>query len=409
MTGCWLGWLGIVRMGLVQTAIGAIAVLTTVTLNRIMVVEMALPAGLPAAFIAWHYFVQLSRPGWGHRSDRGHNRVRWILLGMGILALGALLAVDATIAMKDAPVLGVGLGIVAYTMIGGGVAASGTSLLALLSTRVEPARRPAAAAIAWIMMIAGIVLTAGVAGQMLDPFSPQRLVAVASCLVAIALIVVLLAVRGMTAGSSSLKTETSLKTMEAPSGFIKTIRQTWRERLAREFAIFIFISMLAYSAQELILEPYAGLVFGMSLGKSTQLAGIQHAGVLVGMVLAGGLGTYVRGDRTLFMRRCTFWGCLASAAALVGLAVAGFLAWPLMPLVFALGLANGAFAVSALGLMMSFAGREGQCREGIRVGVWGGRAGERLWPWRFHRSDGAVPDAPMGGNGADGFRRCFRG
>ena len=39
-----LGWLGIVRLGLVQTALGAIVVLTTSTLNRVMVVEMALPA-----------------------------------------------------------------------------------------------------------------------------------------------------------------------------------------------------------------------------------------------------------------------------------------------------------------------------------------------------------------------------
>ena len=39
-----LSWLGIVRMGLVQTGLGAIVVLTTSTLNRVMVVELALPA-----------------------------------------------------------------------------------------------------------------------------------------------------------------------------------------------------------------------------------------------------------------------------------------------------------------------------------------------------------------------------
>ena len=42
-----LSWLGIVRLGLVQTALGAIVVLTTSTLNRIMVVELALPAMIP--------------------------------------------------------------------------------------------------------------------------------------------------------------------------------------------------------------------------------------------------------------------------------------------------------------------------------------------------------------------------
>ena len=65
-----LGWPGIVRLGLVQSAIGALAVLATSLLNRVMVVEYALPAALPAGLVAWHYAVQLSRPAWGHGSDR---------------------------------------------------------------------------------------------------------------------------------------------------------------------------------------------------------------------------------------------------------------------------------------------------------------------------------------------------
>jgi BCD family chlorophyll transporter-like MFS transporter len=368
-----LGWLGIVRLGLVQSAIGAIAVLTTATLNRVMVVEMALPASLPAGLVAWHYAVQLSRPRWGHSSDSGRNRAPWIVYGMGILALGAILAANATIAMQASPILGTILGIFAFAMIGGGVAASGTSLLALMATRVRPDRRPAAAAIAWVMMIVGIVITAGVAGHLLDPFSAQRLVLVASAISGIAFLVTLLAVRGVEAGAGA--EQDAVEQRPAPTAsFTATIRQIWQERLAREFTIFVFVSMLAYSAQELILEPYAGLVFGFSLGQSTQLAGFQHGGVLVGMVLVGLSGTLVRGDKTALMKKCTAVGCVASAAALIGLAAAGFApagTWPLPPTVFALGFANGIFAVSALGLMMSFAGASRKSGEGIRVGVWG--------------------------------------
>ena len=64
-----LGWLGIVRLGLVQTALGAIVVLTTSTLNRVMVVELALPATLPGALVAMHYAVQVLRPRLGYGSD----------------------------------------------------------------------------------------------------------------------------------------------------------------------------------------------------------------------------------------------------------------------------------------------------------------------------------------------------
>jgi len=57
-----LGWLGIFRLGLVQTALGAIVVLTTSTINRVMVVELAMPAMLPGALVGLHYAVQLLRP-----------------------------------------------------------------------------------------------------------------------------------------------------------------------------------------------------------------------------------------------------------------------------------------------------------------------------------------------------------
>jgi BCD family chlorophyll transporter-like MFS transporter len=60
--GAFLGWFGIVRLGLVQAAIGAIVVITTSILNRVQVVELALPALLPGVLVAIHYFVQVLRP-----------------------------------------------------------------------------------------------------------------------------------------------------------------------------------------------------------------------------------------------------------------------------------------------------------------------------------------------------------
>jgi BCD family chlorophyll transporter-like MFS transporter len=351
-----LGWLGIARLGLVQSAIGAVVVLMTSTLNRVMVVEMALPASLPAALVAWHYALQLSRPRWGYGFDGARNRGQWIIVGMGVLVLGAILAANATAIMIETRFWGIVLGIFAFAMIGAGVAGSGTSLLALMASRVAPERRPAAAAIAWTMMIFGIVLTAGVSGQLLDPYSPQRLVLVASGISAIAFVVTLLAMRGM--GTTPDPSEDAGEASEAEP-FLDSLKSIWREPLARSFTIFVFISMLAYSAQELILEPYAGLLFGYSLGQSTQLAGFQHGGVLVG-------------DRTRFMKGCTVAGCCASAAAMTGLIAAGLATptWPLPPIVFGLGFANGIFACSALGLMMSFATAQGGGL-GIRMGLWG--------------------------------------
>ena len=42
------GWLAIIRIGLVQASIGALVMLTTAVLNRLMVVEFQLAAAIPA-------------------------------------------------------------------------------------------------------------------------------------------------------------------------------------------------------------------------------------------------------------------------------------------------------------------------------------------------------------------------
>lgn len=363
-----LSWLGIIRLGLVQSALGAIVVLTTSTLNRVMVVEYALPAMLPAALVAWHYAIQLSRPRWGYGSDMGHRRTPWIIGGMGVLALGGVLATDATLLMPSSPVAGILLGVLAFTLIGAGVGASGTSLLALLATRTAPERRPAAAATTWIMMIVGIVVTAGVSGALLDPFSPQRLAFVAAGVAGAAFLTTLFAVWGV-----ERTTEEPAAESEAKPPFATVLREIWAEPLARRFTVFVFISMLAYSAQDLILEPFAGLRFGMTPGQSTQLSGVQHGGVLLGMILVGMFGTRFGDRRRAWMRQWTIAGCVGSALALGALAFASAAGpgWPLAPTVFLLGFANGVFAVSAIGSMMGLAGAGRDGREGVRVGVWG--------------------------------------
>ncbi|WP_163360438.1 PucC family protein, partial [Klebsiella aerogenes] len=67
--------------------------------------------------------------------------------------------------------------------------------------------------------------------------------------------------------------------------FREELAGIWREKEARRFAIFIFISMLAYSAPDLILEPFAGAGFSMTPGETTRLAGYQHTGTMIGMIL----------------------------------------------------------------------------------------------------------------------------
>jgi MFS transporter, BCD family, chlorophyll transporter len=365
-----LGWLGIIRLGLVQSALGAVVALTTSTLNRIMVVEMALPAVLPAALVAFHYAVQLSRPRFGYGSDIGARRTPWIVGGMSLLCLGALAATDAALMMKDFPALGLALSVIAYGMIGAGVGASGTSLLALLATLTAPSRRPAAASLTWILMIFGIVVSSIAVAVMIKPFSAQALIVAVTVVTSAAFLLTVFAVHNV---------EPFLAPGERPveegpkQSFPDAVREIWAEPLARRFTIFVFVSMLAYSAQDLIMEPFTGLVFGLTPSQSTGLSGMQNVGVLIGMILTGALGGRNVGGREGFLRIWAVAGCIGSAAMLAAMAVAARVGpgWPLAATLIALGFCNGVFAVAAIGSMMTLAGAGRNGREGTRMGVWG--------------------------------------
>lgn len=379
MSARTLSWIDIIRLGFVQAALGSVVVLTTSTLNRVMVVELGLAAMVPGFLIALHYAVQMSRPRWGFGSDEGGRRTPWIIGGMATLVLGAWLAAGAVVVYPDNATGAAAMALAGFVLIGVGVGAAGTSLLAFLATHVAPARRAPAAASVWLMMIAGFIVTAATTGALLDPYSPGRLMMIATGVGCAAFLVALVSLGGI---ERRLKTSTpSVSVAPTNASAQPAVKQSfgdalagvWAEPSARRFTIFVFVSMLAFSAQDLILEPFAGLVFGMTPGQSTSLSGVQHSGVFAGMALIGIAGNIIAKRYPGIMRVFTVGGCLASALALFALAIGGLYApaWPLKANVFALGFANGVFAVAAIGSMMGLASEGQKKREGTRMGLWG--------------------------------------
>ncbi|MDX5382638.1 MAG: BCD family MFS transporter [Rhodobacterales bacterium] len=358
-----LSWLSIIRLGLVQMCLGAVVVLTTSTLNRLMVVELALPALLPGFLVALHYGIQITRPNWGYRSDTSGNRTRWIIGGMAILSSGAFIAALSIPVLENSFAPGLALSILAYAMIGLGAGASGTSLLALLATATAPRRRAAAATITWLMMIFGIAVTAGTVGANLDPYSHTLLMWIVAIVTVGAVVVTTLAIWRVERGVDAQPEPDRMP-------FAEGLREVWSEPKARMFTLFVFLSMTAYFMQELILEPYAGLVFAFTPGQSTSLSGAQNGGVFVGMLSVGIAAT---GLRLGSLRSWVVAGCLGSAASLGLLTLLGPIGpgAPLVPAVVTLGFFNGMFAVAAIGSMMALAGEGRGAREGTRMGLWG--------------------------------------
>lgn len=370
-----LSWLGIMRLGLVQTALGAVVVLTTSTINRLMVVELALPAMVPGALVALHYAVQILRPRMGYGSDVSARRVPWIIGGMVVLAAGGVLAALATALMVQSFAAGLALAIIAFLAIGAGVSAAGTTLLVLLAKLTAKDRRAAAATIVWLMMIAGFAVTAIVSGRFLDPFSFTRLVGVTAVVGVLAVTVSIVATWGIERAAHEVPAEEGRGVAKPP--FREAIAEVWADSQARLLTIFIFVSMLAYSTQDLILEPFSGLVFGFTPGQSTALSGVHHGGVFAGMVLVAVVTTAIGGRWLGSLKVWTVGGCLASAVALGAIILSGLSGpgGPLKASVFALGIANGSFAIAAIGTMMSMAGEGKGGREGTRMGLWGAAQG----------------------------------
>ena len=358
------GWTSVLRLGAVQACLGGLIVLITATMNRVMVVELQLPAMVPGALVALHYAVQLwLRPRMGHFADQHGHLTRWIVLGMAILACGVVATAALLPVLRSAPMFGYPLILVTFVLVGLGVSTSGTLLLTLLSLRVPAQRHARAAATVWLCMIAGFILTTVVAGKLLEPFSFPTLVRCAAIIGCAAVVLTTLALLGLDSADNR-----TLRARAVATPFADALRIVWADPTARRFSLFVGLSMLAYSTQDLILEPFAGSVFGLTPADSTRISGVHQGGSLLGMLLTAMLSTRI-GTLAGWAR----WGCVASGAALLAVATSPLIGSLLMlkGALFALGVANGAFAIGAIGSMMSLSAASDRSQTGVRMGVFG--------------------------------------
>ena len=380
-----MNWFSIFRLGLVQLCIGSSVVIPLSTLNRLMKVELALPATIAGFLIALHYAVQLTRVSWGHLSDKSRNRSQWIVLGMIILGLGGILASASIPLIESHFSYGIMLALFSYSLIGFGVGAAGTPLLALLATYSSKSQKGFAASITFLMMILGLAITGITVGIILDPYSHQKLIKITSSLAILTNVISFLSLRNLERSLQNSSNALIQNTINSDVPILEGIKKVWMERDARLFTIFIFISMGAFSMQDPILEPFAGEVFGFTVGESTKLDGFHKIGTLIGIIsivlclskfkIGFGSLSIVKNERLGSERLWLITGCLFSALSLfiislLAITFAGSSA--LNSVVFFFGISNGIFTAGVLGTMLHLASRgSGDNKEGTRMGIWG--------------------------------------
>ena len=380
-----MNWFSIFRLGLVQLCIGSSVVIPLSTLNRLMKVELALPATIAGFLIALHYAVQLTRVNWGYLSDKSRNRSQWIVLGMLILGIGGILASASIPLIESRFSYGIMLALLSYSLIGFGVGAAGTPLLALLATYSSKSQKGFAASITFLMMILGLAITGITVGIILDPYSHQKLIKITASLAIITNIISFLSLRNLERSLQNSSNAITPNTINSNVPILEGIKKVWMERDARLFTIFIFISMGAFSMQDPILEPFAGEVFGFTVGESTKLDGFHKIGTLIGIIsivlclskfkIGFGSLSIVKNERLGSERLWLITGCLFSALSLfiislLAITFAGSSA--LNSVVFFFGISNGIFTAGVLGTMLHLASRgSGDNKEGTRMGIWG--------------------------------------
>ncbi|NCP19112.1 MAG: BCD family MFS transporter [Erythrobacter sp.] len=361
----------LLRLALFQVSVGMATVLLTGTLNRVMIVELSIPAGLVATIIAIPLLVAPLRALIGHKSDQhrsllGWRRVPYIWLGT-MLQFGGLSIMPFALLLLSDPAhtsMGVAASALAFLLTGAGLHTTQTAGLALATDLAPEDKRPRAVALLYVMLLAGTMLSALIIGTLLAEFTPTRLVQVIQGAAAVTLVLNIAALWKQEPRGSSLAPSD-------PPG--PSFAVLWRGFIAEErtarLLTAIGIGAAAFAMQDALLEPYGGEILNLSVGTTTTLTGAWAAGALTGFCLAG--RSLSHGGDPL---RLAGTGLVAGITAfLLVLFAAPFQSTLLLFAgALAIGLGLGLFSVGTLTETMSRArGAENGSSAGLALGAWG--------------------------------------
>lgn len=363
----------LLRLSLFQVSVGMAQVLLLGTLNRVMIVELSVPAMIVAAMIAIPVLVAPFRAFLGHRSDTyrsalGWKRVPYLWFGslwqMGGLAIMpfALLVLSGDRTF-EVPFAGETLAAIAFLMTGLGMHMTQTAGLALASDRASDATRPRVVALLYVANLLGMGISALAIGWLLQNFDPLTLVKVVQGCALATLILNLIALWKQEIVRPMTKAE-----REAPRPHF---RDAWADLMAggtagRLLAV-VMLGTLAFNMQDVLLEPYGGEILGLSVSQTTMLTAMSAAGALIGFVLAArwlarGVDPIRMAARGILAGVLAF-SCVIFAAPLGSTAL--FFAGAGL-----IGFGGGLFAISTLTVAMTMP-VGGLAGAGIALGAWG--------------------------------------
>jgi MFS transporter, BCD family, chlorophyll transporter len=359
----------LLRLALFQVSVGMAVVLLTGTLNRVMIVELGVPAWLVALMIALPLAAAPFRVLIGFRSDThrsalGWRRVPYIWFG-SLLQFGGLAIMPFSLLILSGDTTGptwVGhaSAALAFLLVGAGLHTTQTAGLALATDLAPEDSRPRVVALLYVMLLIGMAGSAAVFGLLLLDFTQLKLIQVVQGAAVVTLVLNAIALWKQEARRPELTRQDLPRPAFGPA---------WQTYIANDravrFLVAVGLGTAGFNMQDILLEPYGGEVLGLSVSATTLLTAILVVGTLLAFAASARL-----------LSRGTDPYRMAAVGTLVG--IGGFsaviFAAPLDSALlfrcgtFLIGAGAGFFAVGTLTAAMS---RQNGGQSGIALGAWG--------------------------------------
>lgn len=357
----------LLRLALFQAAIGMTTALLVGTLNRVMIVELGVPAwwvalsvGLPLVFAPLRALI-------GYRSDThpsalGLKRLPYLWMGSMLMFGGLAIMPFALLLLSDPPagmVWGGRIGAaLAFLLVGAGMQITQTAGMALASDVAPEDKRPRVVALLYAMLLLGLVVGSALLGWLLADFSPKRLIQVVQ---GTAVLVVVLNLTSLW----KQEARQARRGAREVDGFSRNWKRLMAIPKMRRFLWTVGLGTAAFSMQDIVLEPFGGEVLGLGVGLTSSLTALSAGGALLAFMLSARLSA--RG-----MDTCR----IAAIGALLGLPAFACVIFS-APLESAnlfrfgaclIGFGGGLFSVGMLLTAMNLPERE---LTGMVLGAWG--------------------------------------
>lgn len=362
----------LLRLSLFQVTVGMALVLLVGTLNRVMIVELEVPASLVAIMISLPLVFAPFRTIIGFRSDihtsaLGWRRVPFIwkgtMLQFGGFAIMpfALLVLSGYGEAVDAPKwIGQASAALAFLLVGAGVHMVQTVGLALATDLVREDDQPKVVGLMYVMLLFGMIGSALIFGMLLETYTPGRLIQVIQ-----GAAVVTVVLNGIALWKQEARDRNRARSAAPKPRFAESWEKLVQRPGAVRLLVVIALGTFGFGMADVLLEPYGGQVLGLSVAATTKLTAVLAGGGLIGFALAS--HTLGRGASPTMV---AWYGALVGVPAFAAIIIASQATGSGLFVVgtLAIGFGAGLFGHGTLTATMRAAPRE---QVGLALGAWG--------------------------------------